>query len=74
MASAESNLTITIKQMENCKHADLLADQEKQRQPQQQPQQQQDEYPQGRYGDERYCGCDNFECSDCFSHSCKVKC
>ena len=35
----------------------------------QQPEQQQEEEPQaGRYGDGGYCGCGDFECSDCFSY------
>jgi hypothetical protein len=46
--------------------AELVAGGEKQ---QQQPQQQQQEDEQaGRYGDGGYCGCGDFECSDCFSY------
>jgi hypothetical protein len=37
-------------------------------QQQQQQQQQQEDEPQGRYGDGGYCGCGDFECSDCFSY------
>lgn len=37
------------------------------RQPQQ-PEQQQEEEQAGRYGDGGYCGCGDFECSDCFSY------
>jgi hypothetical protein len=35
---------------------------------QQQQQQQEEDEPQGRYGDGGYCGCGDFECSDCFSY------
>jgi len=31
-------------------------------------QQQEEEEPQGRYGDGGYCGCGDFECSDCYSY------
>ena len=37
------------------------------REEQQQQQQQQEEQP-GRYGDGGYCGCDDLECSDCYSY------
>jgi hypothetical protein len=37
-------------------------------QPQQQEQQQPEEEQPGRYGDGGYCGCGDFECSDCFSY------
>jgi hypothetical protein len=33
-----------------------------------QQQQEEEEEPQGRYGDGGYCGCGDFECSDCFSY------
>jgi hypothetical protein len=35
---------------------------------QQQQQQQQEEEQPGRYGDGGYCGCDDLECSDCYSY------
>jgi hypothetical protein len=35
---------------------------------QQQPQQQEEEEQPGRYGDGGYCGCDDLECSDCYSY------
>ena len=44
--------------------SELVAGGEKQ---QQQPQEDEEE-PQGRYGDGGYCGCGDFECSDCFSY------
>jgi hypothetical protein len=37
-------------------------------QPQQQEQQQPEEEQPGRYGDGGYCGCDDLECSDCYSY------
>ena len=37
------------------------------REEQQQQQQQEEEQP-GRYGDGGYCGCDDLECSDCYSY------
>ena len=40
---------------------------QQQEQPQQPEQQQEDEQA-GRYGDGGCCGCDDFECSDCFSY------
>jgi hypothetical protein len=41
---------------------------EQHQQPQPQQQQEEEEEPQGRYGDGGYCGCGDFECSDCFSY------
>ena len=35
---------------------------------QQQPKQQQEEEQPGRYGDGGYCGCDDLDCSDCYSY------
>lgn len=35
---------------------------------QKQPKQQQEEEQPGRYGDGGYCGCDDLECSDCYSY------
>lgn len=37
-------------------------------QPQQQEQQQPEEEQPGHYGDGGYCGCDDLECSDCYSY------
>jgi hypothetical protein len=41
---------------------------EQQQEQPQQPEQQQEDEQAGRYGDGGYCGCGDFECSDCFSY------